>query len=277
MGENGVAVVDVTKDFRSYEEMDEVYQQRHLKGHSNEPYIVDVHDTKRRLIFFGSVHSSDPKHMQWPLLEKYWNEFIQSQNAQKQVFMEGRVRPVQGKTKEQAMLSDGEAGLICWMSNKSSIPVDSPEPDMDDEIEYIVNSGITNRAVRIYYFARQMLQWLTYNYKTSPDWREYAINFLNHQKKLKNFADVNMDLDSVLADFKLEAGKGFSEKDRELLYQLSNPFDSKASATSSIYRNIVLFQAIKDKWDTSVDTFVVYGSGHAIVLEPALRKLIESK
>jgi len=258
--------------FRTHQEMDEVYQSLAERDLEGKPYTLEYERGAQKLIFFGSIHTADPEHEQTLALEDKWHEFINSENPKKHVFSEGDVRPVDGKTKEQAIQSHAESGHICWLAQEAGLPISSPEPERGEEISHLNESGLSYEEIITYYFARQMLQWINYDHQNEPDWRKYAGKVELYQT-VHDWGGLEINTDSILSIYKNQTGEKFSIEDKDALYNLSDPSRNPVSAESGKFRDQKLYESIVAKWGEGCDVFVVYGSGHAIVLEPALRSL----
>ena len=265
-----------TNNFRTVEQMSEIYAELSDEGKEQQPYILEYEAEGQKLIFFGSIHTADPEHMQTSLLDRKWHEFINFDGPHKHVLSEGNLRPVEGKNKIQAIKSDAESGHICWLAAKDNVPITSPEPSRENEINYLRNNGFSHEEIITYYFARQMLQWISYDHINEPNWKEYAKN-IELYASVHDWGSMNLSLSSVLKTYKEQTGRDFSKDDREGLYKLSDPSQSPVSAASGRYRDEALYNVIKNKWQEGHSLFVVYGSGHAIVLEPALEVLAKEE
>ncbi|CAN5660388.1 hypothetical protein BH23PAT1_BH23PAT1_5540 [soil metagenome] len=261
---------------RTYDEMDMIYQERHKQGLSGASYVLRYESNGQKLFFFGSRHSADPDDNEWKILEKEWQEFISASNKYKHVFCEGHLRPVNALSKQQSIIKHAETGLICWLADKYNIPISSPEPDRAEEIDYLTEQGFTFEQIITFYFARQMLQWLSYDHSANPDWQAYAANTLQRYQTAHSWGGLRLELDKVLAMYKNQTGKEFSDQDKKQLYALSHPAQNPVTSASGQLRDIRLFNAIKENWMKGYDVFIVYGSGHAIVLEPALEELVKA-
>lgn len=258
--------------FRSYEEMDKIYQQLHAKGAVSLPYLVKVQNTRQKLIFFGCRHSNDIADPQNAEIEKEWHKFLKHDNPQKVAFCEGGVRPIESD-KETGILKYSEPGLLTWLAHKSNIPIISPEPDETKEIQYLVSESFSVPQIMTYYFGRQMYQWLKRDYKNHADWKPYAERYIQSYAKLQPLSAEKLGLKKVLLMYQEVTGVPFNKNDEKLLYSLSDPTSNPVSAASGVFRDISLFAAIKADWVANKDVFALYGSGHAIVLEKAIKSL----
>ncbi len=257
---------------RSHAEMYEIYQQRAAEG-LEPPVLLEYANDKQLLLFFGSSHSNNPDDEQWPALEENWNKFVTHQNGNKTVITESHLSPgeLAGKSREQALAEHSESGLTLWLAGQAGIAAESGEPSREAEINHLKRS-YSDAQIMTYYFGRQMHQWVTRDYRTNPDWQPYAADCVQKYYSLGVWGE-QFDLDRVLAWFAENTGKPFDPQDKELLYALSDPSQSEVSSASGRFRDEHLKELIQDKWQEGQDVFVVYGSGHAIVLEPVLKEL----
>jgi len=177
------------------------------------------------------------------------------------------------KYKENAIRKYSEPGLLTWLANRDNVPIISPEPDETKEIQYLQEKGYSVAEIMTYYFGRQMYQWLKRDHLNYPDWEKYADRRIKSYAQLIPFQDSNLTIDNVIKMFKKTTGSDFNKEDKTLLYQLSDPTSNPVSAASGVFRDISLYKFIKSAWHQNKDIFALYGSGHAIVLEKALKEL----
>lgn len=261
------------KLFRNYQQMDAVYQRLHVDGLTGKPYLVKYKRGNQLLTFFGCRHTNDIHDEQNSLIEKEWQEFVTNQNERKIAFCEGGLRPYESG-KELAIEKYSESGLLTWLAKRDNVPLASPEPEDIAEINYLLDQQFKVSEIMTYYFGRQMHQWLLADYKHNPNWQQYAKYHIASYAKLEPLHKEELDLSKVLEMFKQTTGQAFSEDNEKLLYKISAPTSNEVSAASGLFRNISLFEAMSKRWRDGTDVFAIYGSGHAIVLEPAFLALI---
>lgn len=260
--------------FRTHQEMENIYGRRHESGLSDLPYLLKYShaNTTQLLIYNGTRHSFDPEESEYKVVLQNWDEFVQNKNTKKIVMCEGQVRThVKDKTQDEAVLSDGDSGLACLLAYRAGYELISPEPDRREEIASLVKKFGSNKTF-VYYFGRQMHQWAHGDFMNTPDWKSYATQWLERNRSLP-FNIKDLDLELALNIFKEVTGTAFSWSSPRLLYKISNPFDNPVSAESSELRNQNIYQEIENYWNNGYSIFVVFGSGHAIVQEPALDAL----
>lgn len=262
----------VQRLFRTYQEMDEVYQQLHANNTVNDPYLVKLIQSNQMLTFIGCRHSNDVDDNQNKFIENEWVLFLKNNNKQKIAFCEGGLRPLE-KNKDLAIRKYSEPGLLTWLAHKDNIRTVSPEPDETTEIDYLVSKRFNISEIMTYYFGRQMYQWLKRDYKNYPKWESYAERHIASYANLKPLREYNLTLLNVMTMYESIIGIPFNKTDEKSLYEISAPTSNAVSAASGVYRDISLLNAVKEAWDQGSDVFSVYGSGHAIILEKALNSL----
>ncbi len=260
-------------EFLTPDQVQAVYKERAEAGLASQPYELQYQNDHQQLIFFGSVHSNDPNSPQWQALDAAWQRFLDHSSDRKLVFYEGgHPENIDGLSKEEALQKFGEGGLVLHNAQTAGVPADSPEPGRDEEVEELLKQ-FSVAEVATYYFARQMHQWARQDHTQNPEWKKYAQDMADKVSSLPAWQGQISGLEQLLTWYKEQSGKDFTPNDIDAFYKLSDPYQSKVSAASGHFRDEKLLQAIKDKWQAGDDLFVVYGSGHAIRLEPVLKNL----
>lgn len=262
----------MSKKFRTPEEIDAMYQQRAAHREQSPAYVLRYRNERQIMTFFGAQHTNDPDSPQWPVFDTAWEDFLKHGNEHKLVMYEGNhAQSATSMSAERALLHFSESGLIVWKAGQADIPVTSPEPGRREEAEMLLEQFETPE-VFTYYFGRQMHQWLRQDYKKQPDWREYAEETVRLMSSLECWG-TRVGLPQALAWYEQAAGKPFNAHDEATLYAISDPSQSKVSAASGDHRDELLLDAVTEKWQAGYDVFIIYGSGHAIRMEPALDEL----
>lgn len=250
--------------------MTQIYDERDKQGLSDEPYLLAYTSTAQSLTFFGSRHVNDPEDKQFTEIESLWDQFLDSP-GKKMALCEGGLRSIEGKTKDEAIRLDGDPGFICWLANQAGIEVISPEPDRALEVRELVGA-FGSRKTALYYFVRRIYQWARTDFRRQPNINHYIESFIETFPK-DELESFEMTLENLFELFKEETGKELSLIERATLSNLKNPGKSEVATKSSEYRNETIFEMIRRYKTDGYSVFAVYGSGHAIVLEPALKAL----
>lgn len=259
--------------FRTYNEVNEIYNKlSHLPGKGH-PYCITLHKPNRYFGFIGTSHQYDPKHHQWKRFFEEWDIFLQTKNHKKVVFHEGKLKIPVAKNKTEAIEKGGDSGTTAWLADKAGITYVSPEPSRSQEISALKKLGFKEDELITYYVGRQVAHWHRYDKKIYPDIDDYI--FLT----LKNSGHYNWDIRYKVANVRkmIEAhldGLKVENASISQFNQFTIPHLSPVSKECNNIRDRKLFGEIVSHWRKGEDIFCVYGSGHAIVLEPALKELI---
>jgi hypothetical protein len=257
---------------RTSSEMQDIYVELGEIA-SRELYTVSNHTDMQWLDFVGTRHSNDVDDPQWHNIDDVWRPFLAHKNPKKVVFTEGHTDFGGWETAEQAILEGSDPGYTAWLAHEAEVELVSPEPDRTEEINAVRAMGFSLNEIIVYYFARQMNQWVTRDHLSNPGWEAYATRLLENYQAVHDWDGETLELDLVLKQYEQVAGKPFDIEDKLGLNKLSDPSYNPVSDASGRFRDGVILDAVKAKWAEGYDIFAVFGSGHAIVLEPVLKSL----
>lgn len=269
----------LSKLMLTHKEMDAKYAELAEQG-SIHPYIYKLGNSHQYLCFFGVQHSYDPQDEQFGQLKAAWSQWLKQTDSSKRIILtEGGKRPL-SKSETVAIQENGEAGLATYLAHKSGVKVESPEPDRKQEADHLANQFDRDKAM-YYYFARQVPQWFSINQQRGVSFDEYFDNFFKRHRQSIRWNNYDFSIEHIKTLHKQYTGKEFevpeSRQDHSDLYEQYNPASNDVSSASSHYRDKYILGRTKELWDNGQSIFIVYGSGHAIVMEPALRALIEGR
>ena len=113
-----------------------------------------------------------------------------------------------------------------------------------------------------------------------PDFEAEVSQFLNQYKEAVGWTDFDVSLDNMKKIHKKFFDQEFDEKESSFFYNIINPTKddtklNKVARQDTILRNSYIIQNIKKYWEEKKNLFVVFGSSHPIMQEPALRKLLK--
>lgn len=242
--------------------------------HKQPPYILVLLKGTQEFLYFGSEYSNNPAHPQYPILQKYWHEFLyEARNHETIAFIEGGERKLHDSL-EAAVEQDGEAGWLTWMAHDAHVACRSPEPnDKEMTVELVKQYG--EEPVLHYYFVRNVAQWQRYG---KPDGYGDYFWFVNKWPEIYGFTG-EVSLDRLHIIHKNLTGKPFDKDDHELIYELSNPYESVAktnevSKASSLFRDRHIVKQFAQEWQLEKCIFAVYGHSHVVEQEEALHQLL---
>lgn len=242
-----------------------------------EPYIVEIGKDGHCLLFYGSEHTKDPSHPQFQDIEHRWQSFM-SQSSNPIALVEGHADEIpieQTADKVQSITSGGESGFTVHLARRDGVPVISPEPNRVKEADMLADEfGRDN--VLLYYYVRQLGAWAADTNK--PDIEAKSKKMLVGMEKAFGWEDVDFSINGVHELYEKAFQKPLAITGLPRLYELTTPMTldyvtNKLARRSGEIRDTHLLGKIKEYWTHKRSPFVVFGSSHAIRLEPAIRKL----
>lgn len=253
----------------SNQEADEKYREFNEKG-ILPPYFYEIERDGQRLFFLGAKHIHDPEDKQNKVIKSYWQNFLKITNKENCIVLnEGGTRPTYN-SEEDAIQKDGEAGLIIRLARQEGIETFSPEPDLKSEIDNLLNKFSQDEII-YYYFARLVNQW--HRFKEKPDFEHYFDPYFKRYKEVNSWKDFDFSVEYMIRVHNQTHDHEFNKEDRECVYTDSHPGRNRVAEADSRLRNEHIFAEIKRLWDEDRNIFIVYGSGHFIVLEKAIKSL----
>lgn len=241
------------------------------------PYVVEAGNGNHWLLFYGSEHTNNPEHAQFRDLEERWKRFT-SETSQPIALVEGRFDEVlESETEDRAasIKDGGEAQFVVHLARRDGIEVVSPEPDRVWEVNELAKEfGRDN--VAFYYFIRQIGWWNRFTEK--PDIKAEAADMLELMKNAYSWDDTDFSVERMEAIHQELFGKPLSWDDTQWVYDITTPtptdyVTNKISRRSGELRDEYILQQIEKYWQAGKSLFAVFGSAHAIRLEPALKAL----
>ena len=236
------------------------YKQKNFSS----PYFYLLSTKKYHLGYFGSHHSFHTEDSQFDQLK------IAIQSFQPQViFIEGGIPSLLSNEKDM-IEKFGEPGFVSFLANQQSIQIKNIEPNFSEELYHLLD-WFDEEDVLVYYFVREM-----------------SLYQLKHEK---------LELESYISNFieDLNYFLPLKKKEPDYIYQLYentfhtqfqtnqinndlwDPIQEKTiinaiSKQNEIFRNQKMVENIIKSFNDYHKVFVVAGSAHAVMQEPALRE-----
>lgn len=241
------------------------------------PYVYSISNKQGQcLVYFGSKHSYDPSDKQIPKLKEQWSKFLKHTKGKNSiVLVEGGKRQVLGNEKE-AITKGGEAGFISFLADKEGIETDSPDPSWGSTFDNLAKKFSKEKV--LYFRAAQIAtQWN--RLPNREDFKGYLESFLKRYQKEFCLTDTDCSFENIKNIHQKLFGTNFDENNNNFFKKISAPIynDSiinEISRADSNMRNIHIIEQVKKYWDLGFNIFIVFGSGHAIIQEPALKALL---
>lgn len=251
---------------------DTEYEQRFKAGHST-PYTFEVLGNGKSIFYFGVRHSRNAEDPQWAQLESYWHKFLETNPGEKAALLEGPGGAViDGISIEDTTRRFGEVGRLMILSRASHTPITWADLSMQDEIAEL-SKLFEEKLVKYFIFVRTMGAWLRSGAMGSFDEVvEKAI--LSTAKRFPSAPPLSFYAETHTQIF----GREFSSTEQEILMRAAAPVyhDSiinDIARASSRLRNEHIISEIERNWNSGKSVFVLFGAGHAVIQEKALKTL----
>ncbi len=251
------------------------YEEYALTRHTF-PYTFIVSKEDQYLFYFGANHSCDPQNMQYPVLKKFWDQFVNQMQAQKKecvVLVEGSLRGGPFVSEEDSIINGGgEGGLITFLANKHMIGIECPEPPE----EYLYSKLIekfSQDEIKYKTFAQQVLQFNRHK-KTDPE--------LNFDCFISRYKEDQDYLEKMKLIHVTLFNEPFNPHDEMFFYHITNPVETKTVINhvcrqASTMRDAYIVDYIKKLVRQNKNIFIAYGATHSIMQESALRNAMLGK
>lgn len=242
------------------------------------PYIFQINKDGQDLVYFGAEHSNDPNNEQFRLMEKLWNEILHKHSRENIIsIFEGSGVFKINLSKEESILRFGESGFIAYLGNKSGVQVFGFEPNRGDIMKELIEKYDKENCF-YQHIAQLILQWNRYLRK--PDFENYINRFIKRDEKETGWGNFDFSLSNIKVIHEKLFNTTFDENDKDFFSKIVDPSKNigiinEITRRVSLIRNINIVQGISGEWKKGNSIFVVYGSGHAVIQEPALKELLK--
>lgn len=241
------------------------------------PYFYIAKSTKQSIYYFGSSHSHDPNHPQFELLKAKWNEFLDETKGLKTVVLvEAHEMPEPEATLEKEIIKHGESGAGAYLAYKNKALLIFGEPQNDKIIVHLLQY-FSKEEILFWYECQAIKFWQ--QHKKGRSIHEFLSNHTEKYRKLFKWPDLVISLELVNSIYKKLFNQELNIDDEELFSQITTPITvlsriNELSRSQSIYRNEQILVQIEKYWKEGSNIFVIYGAGHAVMQESAIRSLV---
>lgn len=242
------------------------------------PYVIDVKNGNKRIVFIGCEHQMAANHPQFAAIETYFKA-LQPQIT----FNEGGQisDTIRYKTYQAGIEKNGESGALKYLSDSSGIKM--MDGDMSDSLQFAYTSRYhTQEEWYLYYMMERIIIPFYYD-KNKKEPLDTVFSKTTKGYFTRNGFKISAEqltLNHFKTVYKKYIGQPFdiNNLDMEAFdYVNDNCKFCAIGRTSKIVRDSVLLTKIDNALDTYDRVMVTFGHGHAIAVEPALRQIINRK
>jgi len=264
------------------------YKELHEQEDGQAPYTYKLKNGNASLFYFGSAHIFDPDNSRQMIkaLKAFWQRFQTETGSEKVVFIEGTsgnvVPDKQFTSVEEAVRERGESGLVYYLARKDGVAVECPEIEPDEYTEKLAQKFPKNQI--IYYL---IIRSLAYNSKRTDDgmfandMEALLARLLDRWEAVTGWEELDFTQDMIENTHEQNFNGSFELKDRKFFDAIRRPgwqttAVNRISQETGRLRDERVVKEIANKIDQGVNVFVVFGSSHARIQEPALRDILAS-
>lgn len=178
------------------------------------------------------------------------------------------------ETDKETIKRYGEPAFVKGLAIGAGLEYISPEPTKE-EMNNFIKDKFSEEEIVYYKVAQQSLHYT--NMQNKPSEEEFLQRRIDND--IKQFTDKYKTPEDIKVLHKKLFGTDFDLNDRNFFYEIANPalFKSRFNELArekDILRDSKIVESIVEYWNKGYSVFVVYGSGHIIIQEPALEKFL---
>lgn len=206
----------------------------------------------QQLTFFGTIHSHDPKNVQYIKLENAFKEFAKKSTLKKVVLIEGTPLPFDYfVSKEDIICNEGDRGFAHFLGKQNNIEVIDADMQKNMAVKLLLEEYSLDT---VYAWAKNkiILMWERFgtNNRPFPTCEEYV-----HYHLSQWFKGINLTSLQTISTC-------FSQTD-------------KVNSTFLKLRQKYTFEVIQNYWNQGYDIFIVYGNAHARAHKNNIKTLLK--
>jgi hypothetical protein len=244
------------------------------------PYILAFENGKKKIVFCGVNHLTDDSDITNPMfakIEKKFFEFAPSISVNEGGDVSDRIY----KSKQEALLKDGEIGLLKILSD--SLKIKTVDGDMKASLEFKALLKHYSKGEFLAYIVTERFMWALKGERiTDPKEidKRYSQFIQNYIMKSGGIT-LNAN-EQTLEFYKSNYEKLLSRKFNLEELEPTNPFDpigkfQEIGRKSKEIRDQYLLQTIDNLLNTNDKVFIVFGGWHLLTCEPGLKQIINRK
>lgn len=239
------------------------------------PFTLEIKNEKQKLFYFAANHSRNPRNEQYPKLRSYWSDFLkETAGKDRIVLVEGWLKPPASNELE-AIKNGAEGDFITYLAHQQGVPVVCPDLSPSELMtllpEFTKEEFLLSEFVM---YADHLKQRLHRRLSVLPSLQAWC----DWEKKQKTWEGLEITPENILEVYERILRRPFNEE--ENFNAIENPNNTGTrindlNRAASNLRDARIVSEIRRYWDEGKNILVVFGSGHLIIEEPALRALLK--
>ena len=225
------------------------------------------------LLYLGARHSVDPSDPEFVDFEKAWTDFKPAI-----AFYEGGAQHRVPASRDEAIKSSGEPGLVMFLAARDKIAAVSLEPSRQDEINYLLQE-FSAEQVKLFYVLRVIAESRDQHKHSEAELRAEVDKVLDRFSKYKGLESVLQDPAQLEAAYHRywkspqnwwEAPAAWFDP-RTSSSKTGGVFTNEVNMRSSAYRDLYMYELLSKAALDGKRVFAIVGRDHVPMQAPALR------
>jgi hypothetical protein len=247
-------------------------------GHlPSNPYIIKFEKKEKSITFCGVEHLTDNSDVTNKMFQDIEKSFLKTNPTI--AINEGA--SVDGKkytSKKEAILRDGEIGLLKYLSDSLKIKTVNGDPEIDYELKEL--SKLYSKKEFLTYIITERLLWSLYDSKVTnydsivSNYDKFLANYIIKKGKL-SLSPNEKTFDYFRKNYQELVGRPFDINS----LKPTNPFDKNGKfqeigRKSKEIRDQFLLQKTNQLLKTNNRVYIVFGGWHLLTCEPGMHQII---
>lgn len=244
------------------------------------PYILEFENGKKKIVFCGVNHLTNNSDITNPMFVKIEKKFFDV-TPNVSINEGGDISKKVYKSKQEALLKDGEIGLLKIVSD--SLKIKTVDGDMLAKLEFQELLKHYSIGDFLAYIVTERFMW-TLKGEHVTDHKEIDKRYAQFiQTYIIKSGEVKLNRnEQTLAFYKSNYEKLLNRKFSIEELEPTNPFEpigkfQEIGRKSKEIRDQYLLKTIDSLLDTHDKIFIVFGGWHLLTCEPGLRQIINRK
>jgi hypothetical protein len=250
-------------------------------GHlPSNPYVLEFKNGKKKIVFCGVEHLTDNNDINNQMFSKIENKFYNF-NPDICVNEGGDISNKIYRSKEDALLKDGEIGLTKILADSLKIKTVNGDPNVEYEFKELLKYYSIGEFLT--YIVTERLMWSLVGEKNIQEkdienrYNLFIENYIIKSGKVKLKSDEKK-FSFYTTNYQKLVGRKFNLAD----LKPTNPFDANGTfqevgRKSKNIRDQFLLKTIDKLLNKYDKVFIVFGGWHLLTCEPGLKEIIERK
>jgi hypothetical protein len=251
------------------------------------PYEYRLVSGDKEIIFFGPGHSNDPNNPAFEHIREQLDTqkpdlvLVEGMESLNKLQRDELKELMDGVSDIESIKKYGEGFFTAKLAVERGIKVVSPEPSDALAIAYLEQHSLSREAI----FAQQLASLIAQyaRTQTKPDFETYLAPYLGRMSAQFRWKDFDFSLDHFRAIHQEIFGAAFDLENTQLYREACDPVPwegkvysqtNRVAAAWGEFRDRFIIDAIQDHLEKYKKLFIVYGASHAVIQEPALRKMM---